>query len=95
MLKNKTRPDWEEQKKITLDYIREHSGKYNGAEISYTLNHSLKDLKVIKDNYVGYYKALKDEGFIKYDYDKQVWIYVGPNPKVINKTGDKLTDYIK
>lgn len=93
MLKNKTRTDWEEQKAITLEYIRQHSGRYNGAEISYTLNHSLKDLKVINDNYFGYYKILSNEGLIKYDYDKQVWIYVGPKGKEKVKTGDKITDY--
>jgi hypothetical protein len=79
MLKNKTRPDWEEQKKITLEYIRKHSGKYNGAEISYKLNHSLRDLKVINDNYVGYYKALTDEGLIYYDFKRQKWFAKEPN----------------
>ena len=77
MLKNKTRPDWEQRKQETLEYIRKHSGKHNGLDISYTLNHGLKDLKVINDNYVGYYKVLTDEGLIKYDYDKQVWVYIG------------------
>jgi hypothetical protein len=90
LLKNKTRPDWEEQKAITLEYIRQHSGEFNGAEISFVLNHSLKDLKVINDNYVGYYKALQDEGLIKYDYDKQVWNYTGKK----KKTGNKISDYL-
>lgn len=90
VLKNKTRPDWEEQKKITLEFIRNHSGEFNGAEISFALNHSLKDLKVINDNYVGYYKALADEGLITYDYTKQVWIYTGADK---DKRGDKISDY--
>ena len=97
MLRNKTRPDWEEQKAITLEYIRQHSGKFNGSEISFTLNHSLRDLKVINDNYVGYYKALTDEGLIKYDWDKQVWNYTGPKPKEKDnkKSYGKITDYIE
>lgn len=98
MLKNNTRPDWEERKQELLEYIRAHSGKFNGSEISYTLNHSLKDLKVVDNHYLGYYEALTKEGRIRYDMRLAKWYAVGAeyNSKKKTEKGQsvKITDYL-
>ncbi len=65
--------DWHEIKQQVLDYIREHSGRYNGSEISYLFSHGIIDLKLIEGHYICYYSELEREGLIRYDEKEQKW----------------------